>query len=271
MLAGALVAGAVAALLSGCSRPGQSDGDRVAEWIDGQNWVESAVADVSTDPWSPSIAVSIQLDPDVPDDELFDLARAADRKAHDAGWSSAYLTWELGDGRSFSNLGGGATLAVFLGIRDDPRYLVASARGSGDCGGFFCVTLDDDDPAVLHAAVTELLDLAAEAGGVQENLEFDAVSADGRYRVSALPDAPVDRAVALWQQIAASIPLESARAWAVQPVGDIPPSQMLDVTVADVAAEAAVQHLAATQSLVEVSVSVAGTDSTTATPAPSAQ
>ncbi len=258
MLAGALTAVALAALLSGCAQPGQADGAHVAEWIDSQDWVQSATASVSTDPWSPSISLTMQLDPDVPDDELYDLAAAADEKAGDAGWSNRYLTWELGDGRSFSNLGGGATAKVFFGMRHDPRYLVASARGSGDCGPFFCVTVAESDPEALQREVEHLLELADAAGGVQENLEFDAVSADGRFTVTSQPDASSRDSVALWQEIAQTVPLQSARAWVVQPVGDIPAAPMLTITVADEAAAASAEQIAATQSPVEVTVTVSG-------------
>jgi len=267
MLAGALVAGAVAALLTGCSRPSQSDGDRVAEWIDAQNWVESASAGVSTDPWSPGAGFTITVDPSIPDDDLHDLAAAGEKKAQEAGWSDPYLVWEVGDGRSFSNADR-AAFPVFVKLRNDPRYLVASARGDGECGTFYCVTVEASEPAVLLQAVKHLLSLADAAGGVQENLDFDATSSDGRFTVSAKPDAAVDASVAVWLQIAETVPLVSASAWVVEPVGDIPASPMLNLTVADEAAAATAQQIAATQSAVEVRVAVEGADSTTSTPAP---
>ena len=246
----------VAVALSGCARPGQPDGDRVAEWIDAQDWVRSASASVNDDPWSPGISLTMEVDSAIPDDELYALAAASDRRAHDAGWSAATLTWELGDGRSFSNLGGGATLKVFLGMRNESRYLVASARGSGDCGPLFCVTIADSDPAALHAEVEHLLELADEAGGVQTNLDFDATSRDGRFVVTAQPDASSKASVDLLEQIMAAVPVETGRAWVVQPVGDIPAAPMLDLVVPDEAAKAAAEQIAATQSVVEVEVDV---------------
>jgi len=267
MLAGVLLAGAVAALLSGCSRPGQSDGDRVASWINEQDWVESASAGVSTDPWSPGVGFTIVVDPTIPDDDLHDLAAASEKKAQEAGWSDPYLVWHVGDGRSFSNADR-AAFPVFMGLRDDHRYLVASARGDGDCGNFYCVTLEASEPAVLLQAVTHLLSLADAAGGVQENLDFSAASADGRFTVSAQPDAAVDASVAVWEQIAESVPLVSAWAWVVEPVGDIPASPMLNITVADEAAATTAQQIAAGQSAVEVRVTVTGAESTIPTPAP---
>lgn len=255
MLASALAACAVIVVASGCTQPSQGDGDRVAEWIDAQNWVTSASASVSTDPWSPGAGFTMVVDPSIPDHDLRDLAAASEKKAREAGWSDPYLVWEVGEQLSFSNADR-AAFPVFTAMRADPRFLTASARGTGDCGNFYCVRIADASPTALHDAVTHLLALADAAGGVQENLEFDAVSADGRFAVSAEPDAAVDDAVALWRRIADEHALEGAHARVVQPVGDIPAVQLLDITVADEPAAAAAQSLAAAFPDVELTVTV---------------
>jgi hypothetical protein len=251
---------ALVALLSGCAGRGQRDGDRVAEWIDGQPFVTSADASVSGDAMSPGASFTMTLDSAISDEQIAELAASAGRKVREAGWPHADLVWQLGDERSFSNRGGSATMLIFFGMRHEPRYLTASARGTGDCGQFFCVTIADSDADRLLAEVEQLLELAEEAGGVQSNLDFQAMSADGRYRVTAEPVAPVEMAVALWKQIAAEVPLETAWAWVIPPIGELPASQRLTLTVADEAARDAVEQLAVRQSEVEVRVSVLGAE-----------
>ncbi len=235
---------ASAAGLSGCAEPGAGDARQVADWIGAQPHVESAESSVSTDPWNHGVSFLVRVDPAISDEELTALAGAAERRARDAGWEHPSLNWYLGENQAFSELGGDATLAVFLGLRHDPRYLAVGARGNAPCGTFYCVTLASSEPAVLLGAVEHLLALAADAGGVQSNLEFRAVSADGLFAVTAEPDAPADAAVALWQRIAAEVPLAAADAWVVEPVGELPPTQTLEITVADSAAASTAQAVA---------------------------
>ncbi|MGD8168802.1 hypothetical protein ACEXOS_016425 [Herbiconiux sp. P16] len=248
---------AVALALSGCAPPGPSDGQRVADWIAEQEHVTGTTSYVSEDPWNRFVDLTVQVDPAISDDELVALSEAAQNRAEAAGWENPFLTYELGDGRSFSNLGGAPTLGVFLGIRNDDAYVIASARGNGDCGGIFCVTLDTDAPEMLLASVNAMLDLAEESGGVQTNLDFTAASTDGRFRVSAEPLAPIDDAVGFWRRIAGRVPIDHGSAWSIEPVGDIPPHQILDLTVPDEATKTQVETYAATQTRVEVRVSVA--------------
>jgi hypothetical protein len=245
--------------LSGCS-PGPDDGQRVADWIADQEYVTAAEASVSQDPWNKGIDLTVDVDPAVSDDDLIQLASAAEKRARDAGWDTPFLSYDLGDGRSFSNLGGRPTLGVFLAIRGVDDYVVASARGTGDCGGIFCVALDTDAPDAPVELLTEvhhLLDLAAANGGVQSNLDFTATSTDGRFRVSAEPLAPIDDAVEFWRRIAQRVPIDAASARSIEPVGDIPPAQLLDLTVPDEATKALIDAAAATQTPVEVTVTVA--------------
>lgn len=282
-LAGAVcVLVAVAGGLSGCSAPGDSVAEGVAGWIADQTWVESAEGAVNEDPWSPSTSFTIHVDPAIPDDDLVSLVIESDKRAADSGVPNRSLLWQVGADQSFSDLGGRATLDVFLGLRHDERFTTVSARGDASCGPIFCVTLteaaasaategggdsdsdtrsgtgsdsDSDltpDPVPLLDAVTDMLALADEAGGVQTNLAFDAVTPDGRFRVTAQPDAPVDDAVALWDAIAAQVPLHSATAWVVQPVGDIPPAQLLDITVLDPESQATAETIASTWPTVEL-------------------
>jgi hypothetical protein len=250
-----LVAAAAVTMLSGCSRPAQADGDRVAEWIAQQRHVSAAEASVSTDPWSPGVDFRMTVDAAISNDELARLAAAAERRARDAGWPEPYLVWDVGADRSFSN-GDGAALQIFIGMRDDPRFLVASARGTGECGYFYCVTIRESDPETLHEAVVDLLALAEQAGGVQENLDFTAVSADGDFSVTARPDAPSDASVELWARLAGEVPIDSARAWVVGPVGDLPAGPILHLEVPDEAARAAAETLAATRSAVELDIAI---------------
>ncbi|MCS5717343.1 hypothetical protein N1027_04240 [Herbiconiux sp. CPCC 205763] len=262
----AVVAGAVlsAALtvgisvgLSGCAAPGPSDGQRVADWVAEQEHVTGADSYVSEDPWNQFLDLTILVDPAISDDDLVTLSEAVENRAEDAGWEHPFLTYTLGDGRSFSNLGGAPTLGVFLGIRNDDDYVIASARGDGDCGGIFCVTLDADSPEALLVEVNAMLDLARESGGVQTNLDFTATSTDGRFRVSAEPLAPIDDAVEFWRRIAPRVSIDHGSAWSIEPVGDIPPHQFLDLTVPDEVTKAQVETYAATQTRVEVRVEVA--------------
>ncbi|WP_382308840.1 hypothetical protein [Herbiconiux sp. UC225_62] len=258
-LGGAALAALCVALtttLTGCAGPGADDGQRVADWIADQPQVTGAESYVSDDPWNKGVDLTVQVDPAIGDDDLIALAEAAEKRARDAGWENPFLSYELGGGRSFSNLGGRATLDVFLGIRGDDDFVVASARGNGDCGGIFCVIVDTDDPQALHAQVGHLLDLAEEAGGVQTNLTFTAASTDGRASVSAEPDAPIDEAVEIWQRLAATVPIEQGSARSIEPVGDLPPLQALDLTVPDEAAKAQIDAFAAAQATVDVRVSV---------------
>jgi hypothetical protein len=248
---------ALGVALCGCAEPGPADGQRVADWIAGQPHVESAEASVSEDPWNRGVSLTVQVDSGISDDDLVVLAEAAEKRAEDAGWEHPFLSYDLGDGRSFSNLGGRPTLDVFLGIRGDDDYVIASARGDGDCGGIFCVTLETDAPEELSAEVNALLDLAQKSGGVQENLDFSASSVDGRFRVSAEPDAPSGDAVEFWRRIAPRVPIDQASAWSIEPVGDIPPDQILDLTVPDEATKAQIDAFAAAQTAVDVRVSVA--------------
>jgi hypothetical protein len=244
------------AALCGCTRLDAANGRQVAESIAGHDHVTSADASVDADTWSPSIDVSVMVDPDISDGDLADLALSADRTAADAGWSDRFIGVSVGQGHSFSTLGGAATLGVFLGMRHDDRYLVASARGSGDCAGFFCVVVADDEPTTLLRDVRHLLDLARSAGGVQSNLTFGASDPSGRWVVEAEPGAGIDTAVALWQRIADAVPLLAARAWPVEPVGDLPSLQSLDLIVPDADAQAAAEAIASLQSAVEVTVTV---------------
>ncbi|SDY74673.1 hypothetical protein [Herbiconiux ginsengi] len=247
---------ALVAALTGCAGPGTDDGQRVADWIAGQDHVIGAESYVSEDPWNKGVDLTVQVEPDIDDDDLIALADAAEKRARDAGWDNPFLSYDLGNGRSFSNLGGRATLDVFLGIRDDDHYVIASARGNGDCGGIFCVTVDADDPGALLAEVDHLLELADRAGGVQTNLTFTASSADGTARVSAEPSAPIDEAVEIWQRLAATVPIEQGGAWSIEPVGDLPPLQTLELTVPDEAAKAQIDAVAAAQTRVDVRVTV---------------
>ncbi|MGD8193853.1 hypothetical protein ACEXQB_005080 [Herbiconiux sp. P18] len=256
---GATVAGVlVAAALSGCARPGQQDADRVATWIGSQDQVVSARASATTETMSsPGVEFEIAVDPAVSDDDLRDLAAASERRAQEAGWPRPRLIWHVGEGRSFSN-GDRAAFEVFTRLRDDPRWLELSARGDGDCGAFYCVRIAETDPASLQRAVVELLALAEDAGGVQQNLEFDAVSADGDFRVSAQPAAGSEASVALWQRVAADVPLVSAWAWVVSSAEGHPATLLLDLEVPDDTARAAAERIAATEPGVQTTVTVSG-------------
>ncbi|GAA2233731.1 hypothetical protein GCM10009851_18410 [Herbiconiux moechotypicola] len=260
MLAAALVAvGTAAAAMSGCvARPGDDDARQVEEWIEQQEWVLSATSSTSDDPWSASASFITQLDPAIPDDDLERLATEAERRADGKGWPAVYLTWELGDDRSFSNLGGAATLDVFLALRDEASFETFTARGANECSAY-CATIDAESPAGLLAAVERMRATAEEVGGVQRNLGFTATDPGSTFWVTAELDAPVDEAVAVWESLVAAgtVSIKSARAWVVEPVGDLPPDQLLDVTVADEASRIAAEQLAAGQSAVEVRVSVA--------------
>ena len=247
-----LAASAIAGLVTGCAGPSDSDVQAVTDWIADQPHVTAVQSAVDDDPWSRSVSLSIEVEAGISDDDLRRLAPAAARRA--ANLPDPYLVWQVGEGHSFSNLGGAATLEVFLGLRHDSRYEVVSARGGSDCSGFFCVVLDDDDPAVLLDQVDRMLALAQRAGGVQPNLPFEAQSADGRFVVGAQPEAPVDEAVALLTTIAARVPVEHARVTPIEAVGDIPSAQLLDLWVSDEQGRLVAQQIADRQSLVEVSV-----------------
>jgi hypothetical protein len=252
---------AVSASASGCSAPDADDGQVVADWIAEREHVISADAWVSEDPWSPGVTVTVRVDSAIDDSDLVQLAGAAEERTRDAGWEHPTLVYDLGDRRGFSNLGGRVTLDVFLGLRQESRYLSLSARGPEQCGGIFCVTVADESPEGLLSEVKGLLALADRAGGVQSNLTFTAQNADGRFSVSAEPEAPIDEAVGFWSRVSARAPVLEASAWSIQPVGDLPPLQQLDLVVADDATKLAVERYAATQSLVDITV-------TTAAPAP---
>jgi hypothetical protein len=53
------------------------------------------------------------------------------------------------------------------------------------------------------------------------------------------------------------VPIDQGSAWSIEPVGDIPPHQILDLTVPDEATKAQIDAFAASQSAVEVRVTVA--------------
>jgi hypothetical protein len=248
---------AVGATVSGCSAPDADDGEAVAGWIAEREHVVSADAWVSEDPWSPGITVTVRVDSAIGDADLVQLAGAAEKRARDAGWEHPSLVYDLGGRRGFSNLGGRVTLDVFLGLREEPRYLSVSARGPEQCGGIFCVTLADQSPEGLLSEVKGLLALADRAGGVQSNLTFTAQSADGRFSVSAEPEAPIDEAVGFWSRVNARATVLEASAWSIEPVGSLPPLQQLDLVVTDDATRLAVERYAATQSLVDVTVTTA--------------
>jgi hypothetical protein len=244
---------ALAGLLSGCAGPGADVGARVAEWVEEQDHVLSATSWVSDDPWNKAITIDMVLEPDIGDAELIDVTTAAERRARESGWEHPLVGATVGEGESYSNLGGRVTLDVFLALRDDPRYPVLSARGEGGCGGFFCVELPSSDPAELLAAVKQMLAAADEAGGVQTNLTFTATTPDDLLAVTAQPLAPIDDSVALLEHLSAQqVPILSARAWPVEPVGDLAPLQLLDITVPDAAAVALAESLAAAYPTVEL-------------------
>ncbi|MGD8168249.1 hypothetical protein ACEXOS_013580 [Herbiconiux sp. P16] len=261
---GILAAVAVAVLaLAGCTLPDEANGQRLADWIAEQDHVNSATPNVQIDRWERRIGLKISIAPDISDDELTALASAVERRTHDSGWSDPAIDFDLGHGRSFSNAGGAPTLAVFLGMRHEERYLVASARGRGGCDAFFCVTMTDDDPIVLLHEVNRLLAVAQDVGDIQCNLDFGASDESRRSVVVAEPDAPIDDAVRLWKAIAQIVPLTSGYAWPIEPVGDLPPAQMLELEVPNDAAQAVAEAVAARQSRVDVTVTV----SSPATPA----
>lgn len=251
----AAVAVAGAALLgglSGCAAPDAADGRRVAEWVGEQEHVLSASSWVSEDPWSRAITIEMDLDPRIDDADLLAVTADAHRRARDAGWHDPVIAGSLGDDESYSDLGGRVTIDVFLALRGDPGHTVLSARGDDVCGGIFCMEVDSSDPAMLHAAVLRMLEVAADAGGVQSNLTFTATSSDGLVVVTAQPEAPIDESVALLERLEREVPVVSARAWPVQPVGDLPPQQILDVTVADAEAVALAEALAREHPSVEL-------------------
>lgn len=252
-LVSAVTTVALMGLLSGCAGPGADVGARVAEWVEEQEHVLSASSWVSDDPWNKAITIDMVLEPDIGDAELIAVTTAAERRAREAGWEHPFIGATVGEGESYSNLGGRVTLDVFLALRDDPRYPVFSARGDGDCGGFFCVELPTTDPAELLAAAKQMLAAADEAGGVQPNLTFTATTPDGLLVVTAQPSAPIDDSVALLEHLSEQgVPILSAHAWPVEPVGDLPSLQLLDITVPDPAAVDLAESLATSHPTVEL-------------------
>ncbi|MFB2584872.1 hypothetical protein [Herbiconiux liukaitaii] len=239
-------------LLAGCAAPHAADGQRVAEWVESQEHVLSASSWVSDDPWNKALTIDMVLEPDISDADLLAVTEAAERRGREAGWEHPLIGGTLGEGLSYSNLGGRPTLEIFLALRHDTSFSVFSARGDGDCGGIFCMVATSADPADLLKAVERMLATADDVGGVQSNLDFTASSPDGSILVSAQPDAPVDEAVALLERLDERFEILSADARSIQPVGDIPPSQLLHVVVADLTVVAQVEALAATQTAVEV-------------------
>ncbi|WP_136641039.1 hypothetical protein [Subtercola vilae] len=254
--AGCLALAAVFAV-TGCSAHTAGDGQKVADWVAAEAHVSAATSLVDTDLYNQSITLTVAVDPAITDEDLSQLAVQTDHRAEDAGWSNPHITYTLGANHSVSNVGGPTTLAVFDQLRHTDGYLAVNARGTVDCGGSFCVSVVSTDPAALLAAANQLIGVAARVGGVQTNLFFAASTEGGRFVVRAQPGATPDAAVALWQSIAATVPLARADAYEAETSDGSPPAPQLDLIVASADQQATAERLVAAQTAVEARVYLA--------------
>ena len=235
--------------LTGCTHGGDAQAREVAAEIAGYDGVLDAEGDAVTE-YDSVLSLTIDLDPELGDDELVALVHRIEERSQRSGWSQQWNLYRLGDDRAYANTMGENALAVLVGIRADPAYTEAYAGGGGEGvrGSFFVAGPPVDE---LLGHYHHLVELAEDAGGVQTNLQFTAATAEGDVTVSGTylvaPEGAVAELQALMQEFAID------RAWALALETD---AQLLNVWVADADVQAAVETRAAEQQLVDVRVYV---------------